>query len=263
MTEIKNDKYDNRILSDFDEAFSTLDLVNATDMDAFLKVLISVDEKVAQNIRGELNHVVAKYIDTDPELKKKLQENKLHKFSIKYLQDSFYLLRKNHLKLLNDNLFNTAMSMITNSGSILLVFKHLDIYALGIRKVLNSHLIETDEKIKEKFIRNCTINETFLKEIQDIHMCVVRITNIIDPNYNISKLCIVPQLDPEHDDDGKLYKLYYSFLLDHSEVDHIRNIIQVPLLLAKLDKSIVKQITDHYEGSENEGSENEGSENED
>jgi hypothetical protein len=56
-------------------AFETLDLINCTDIDAFLKVLLLVDEKTSQNIRGELNHMMLKHIESDTDLKHKLIKN--------------------------------------------------------------------------------------------------------------------------------------------------------------------------------------------
>lgn len=46
-----------RPLQELDEAFNTLDLVNSPDMDAFMKAIMFMKKKPAQNLRGELNNL--------------------------------------------------------------------------------------------------------------------------------------------------------------------------------------------------------------
>jgi hypothetical protein len=58
-----------------EEKFDLLKLINHTDIDAFLKVLLLVDEKTANNIRGEFSHAVIKHIEADHELKEKFIAN--------------------------------------------------------------------------------------------------------------------------------------------------------------------------------------------
>lgn len=67
--------------------FETLELVNCTDMDVFMKVILLSNEKTAQSIRGELNHMVKKFIDKDPELKQKLIKNSYAEMNYNTLLD--------------------------------------------------------------------------------------------------------------------------------------------------------------------------------
>jgi hypothetical protein len=116
MDESKN------ISTELDEAFSTLDLVNTNDIDVFLKVIMSVDEKMAQNIRGELNHVVAKYIDSDPNLKRNLKNNYYSNFNINYLSKNYHKVRDRQIYVKNVWLGNSIKDYLLGSDNVFNAF---------------------------------------------------------------------------------------------------------------------------------------------
>jgi hypothetical protein len=233
--------------ADFDREFSTLSLVNASDMDVYLKVIMSMDKNSSQCLRGELNHIAGKYIDNDPELKKRIQKNKYSEFAIDYLKQSYYLIRKSHIRVLQDKLLNAAMEMLKKSGSIDFVLKSITVYAHNVKAVKNSHLIETNEKIRTKFFKACRISQEYREEFQTIHMCIVDILNIIDPKYIIKnkRINIATQIDM-NEEDGQLVGLRYTFCTSHTGSEYLENIIPMQLWFANLDDNIVEQIKSHY-----------------
>ena len=180
MTEIKNDKYDNRILSDFDEAFGTLSLVNATDMDVYLKVIMSVDEKVAQNIRGELNHVVTKYIDNDPELKEKLKKNYYFNYNADYIIDHYHKLKKQqmeHGERIIGYVVKKIMELSNETNDGLCVFDIIKHYVKGVATIKSKHLSSTDA---DTFLNKCCLDLKYSKHIATIHNALTKMFKTLE-----------------------------------------------------------------------------------
>ncbi len=78
---------------ELDEAFDELSLINCTDLDVSLKIIMLSDEKTAQSIRGDINHLMLKYIAADPSLKDKLKKSDYMSFNDVCLREAYNKIR--------------------------------------------------------------------------------------------------------------------------------------------------------------------------
>jgi hypothetical protein len=172
MAESKN------ISTELDEAFGTLALVNANDIDVFLKVIMSVDEKTAQNIRGEINHLMAKYIDADPDLKGKLIKNDYAQLNTQYLQSAHWKVLKGKFNALRDIISNSISNIIKNSYS----FSN----ALGI---INHYVyelpgVENFRSADDKLLAACSQYLHCDNDIKNMHNSICKTVLILHPDYD-------------------------------------------------------------------------------
>lgn len=156
-------------LKDLDEAFDTLSLVNEPDMDVYLKVIMSVDEKTAQNIRGELNHMMIKYIDADPILKGKLALNSYDKYNPDYLTKTYRKLQDMRLTTFVGNIRNSIMNIMSKSNTMSAAFQILFQYLYGLDGLDNYQLTDHESKINKAFIAACSICSSFDLDIIRMH----------------------------------------------------------------------------------------------
>lgn len=104
-------------MDDFDSAFDTLDLVNSLDMDAYMQVIMLMDKKSAQCLRGELNHVAGKYLDSDEKLRQKFIEKKYEDFEIGYIEDIYFKVLNakidSHRNIMKENIIKIIDTCVT------------------------------------------------------------------------------------------------------------------------------------------------------
>lgn len=180
----EKDSRDNRNLNELDAVFSTLDLVNSSDIDVYLKVIMSVDEKTAQNIRGELNHLVAKYIDADPVLKEKLIRNCYDEYNQSYLRTTCKKIHNSQLDTYIKNVSISIINIIENSDLIDQVFNIIGTYIYGLINVKNFLLPENESDVIDAFIRSCSALSHFDKDMVRIHTNICKIMLLLNPGYD-------------------------------------------------------------------------------
>ena len=171
-------------LDKLDEAFSTLDLVNSSDVDVYLKVLMSVDEKTAQNIRGELNHLVAKYIDADPVLKEKLTRNCYDEYNQSYLRTTCRKIWNSQLDTYVKNVSISIVNIIENTDFIGQVFNVIGAYIYGLINLNNFLLPENGLDEVNAFTRSCSALPHFDKDTVIIHRNICKIMLLLNPDYD-------------------------------------------------------------------------------
>lgn len=102
------------IETELNEAFDDLSLVNCTDLDVYLKVIMLSDEKTAQSIRGDINHLMQKYIAANPELKYKLKKSDYISFNCTYLNDSYNKVRNTKIEYYESKIQNVFHDAFKN-----------------------------------------------------------------------------------------------------------------------------------------------------
>lgn len=113
-------------LVDIDEKFATLELINCSDIDAFLKVIMFSDKKESIIIRSELNHFVLKYIDRSPELKQRLIDNEYNCLDHSYMLENYSKIVEIKNKKHSDTIKQNLISMIDGD-----LFKNLSEFFNG------------------------------------------------------------------------------------------------------------------------------------
>ena len=173
-------------LDELDKAFSTLDLVNATDMDVFMKAIMMMDEKSAQRLRGELNHVLVKHIDTDKALKKKLTDNFCGSYDISYISEIYHKMRKVKIFDHQSRIEHIVLNIIKTSNSIEQVHKMMRHYVDGLAYIHEPELTEEPSDINDRFYSECVMDIKYHKEIAYMHNCLLQILKLIAYDYKPS-----------------------------------------------------------------------------
>ena len=188
IDEKDNSNCDNE-LDNLDKAFSTISLVNATDMDVYLKAIMLMDEKTAQNLRGKLNHVAAEFIDADPALKKLIEKNNYLNFNIKYLSENYYKTRDAQIQLNKTKLKYHILELINLTGSFSNTFRILNKYVKGLKNVSENNLTIEYSAINGKFVKECC-EDGYKKIITNIHFRLYRLFTLLDHTYDSKSLMI-------------------------------------------------------------------------
>jgi hypothetical protein len=227
---------------DFDVAFGTLDLVNASDMDVFIKVLMLVDEKESQCLRGELNHVVAKYIDRDDTLKSKLKDNIYENYNIKYVTDIYNKLRAVKIRKCHSNISYVIDKILKESSSFDYTMKIIDHYVHCLRSVNCPNL---DREIRKE----CVLDPKYENEILYLHKCLYQIIELIDIGYvpAISMIDTVSIRGLRKKDvlAGITFVFNYESMNDYANEYNIK----CQVLFMDIDKTIVHEAIQHFSKS--------------
>ena len=220
---------DNHISSELDAEFSTLSLVNATDMDAFLKVIMSVDEKTAQNIRGDINHLMVKYIDADPVLKEKLIKNDYCQFDLGYLQPVYTKVRVVQLNAFYNNICNSIRHIVKTSYSISNAFDIIGSYVYRLRDLKDFQLTDNafltacskychfDDDIKCKSVLLLNPKYTYqFRPVDDLSYCpiVAEMGKLIGISFSFSSEKFLPTGRP-------IYAHIYAYELSDHTIEQI------------------------------------------
>ena len=169
----------------FDAAFSTLDLVNAPDMDVFMKAIMLMDEKEAQCLRGELNHVLCKHLDSNEKLKQKLIENDYSKFNAKYLVESSIKLRENKMKVAGDRILQIICSILKRVPDISYVTTTFYNYVDIISEAESWYLTEEHWATRDKKWHELLIDPEILNEVKQIHECLLDIATLLSLEFEV------------------------------------------------------------------------------
>lgn len=188
MTEEKCSN-DHKLERDFNEAFSTLELVNAPDLDVYLKVLMSVDEKTAQCLRSRLNHVAAEFIDADSALKVLISKNKYIDFDIRYLSENYHKVRNIHSKELKKVAVTCIVELINSTNSIFHTFRLISKYVSGSQNISENHLTEKYSDTNAKFVLACC-EKDYSQIIVNLHCKLYKIFTLLDHSYDSNSLMI-------------------------------------------------------------------------
>lgn len=166
-------------MSDLDgilnKEFEILDIINCHDLDVYLKVLMLSDEKTAHSIRGEINHIMQKYINADQDLKIKLQKNNYINFNHTYLTESLNKVKMRKISYYKDiirqafiDLVNTENDIFSLFPAITQYFRHYDNFILGTYRckipnysnflaILHANVTSIAELLKEEHQKICAI----------------------------------------------------------------------------------------------------------
>jgi hypothetical protein len=178
MAESKED-----LSADFDHEFSTHDLVNAPDMDVFLKLIMFMDEKSSQCLRGELNHIAAKYIDRCPRTKAAIKKNNYLSYDIKYLSEYYHKTKEIQIKLFTKSLKTLLVDLIKETDSIFNTFRLISKYVKGLEWVRENKLTPDDSIINSGFAARCCERE-YQHLIIPIHSTLYKLVSLQCPTYN-------------------------------------------------------------------------------
>ena len=238
---------DNRNLSEsFDEAFSTLDLVNAPDMDVFIKAIMLMDEKEAECLRGELNHVLCKYIDGDEKLKQQLIKNDYADFNPEYIVRECLKVQEKKLELLCNRVLQNIKSILVKNEDFIHMIENIYNYSDFIQT--SEGTLQTDEgwlKNSDK-AQYSELDEDLIDEFKQIHLCLCEAIELINPEY-VNEAHIMytsPECDLIRVEDvnkGASITFYLNCQLKHM----YELVFTVNLYFSEFDKSMVKQMKEY------------------
>ncbi len=159
-------------IKELDKQFETINLINCKEVDVFIKVLSLVDVKNANNIRGELNHVVKKYIDTIPGLKDKLLNEDYDNYNLDYIKGTFVTMAEYKTHKYYEILKDTIAETMNKIGTY------------NFRKTTQDYfervcfLEDPPELDKRKYVKECDPgNNAYLQIIHDTLSAIFLLKN--------------------------------------------------------------------------------------
>ena len=193
-------KYDYRISNELDEAFSTLSLVNSPDIDAFMKAIMFMKKKPAQNLRGELNHLIGKYLDEDKELRQKFIKNKYEEFDFSYIEDIYYKVLNAKIDVHRKEMKMNIIKILDTCETFVQFEKIMKNYADRAQELDNNDLSNIDAY--SNFIASCCNHEASINYLADLHSSIHQIYKLWKLN-NLGN-CIIDTcyISVEHDLSG-------------------------------------------------------------
>lgn len=165
---------------DFDATFSTLSLVNSPDMDAFIKAVLIMDDKPAQNLRGELNHAIAKHLDTDEKFRKKFIDNKYEDFNLGYIKEIYKKLINAKTDLYKGKIKESLIAILESCESLTKFNGVMRDYAIGAQDLSYNNLTPGVAIID--FMNKCCPkdNKTYIKHLINVHKYIYKIYELHD-----------------------------------------------------------------------------------
>ncbi len=197
-------------LSELEKLLEEKTLANCSDIDFYLKCIMYSEKKHANNIRGDINNYVIKYLDDN--LKKLLIENDYSKMDLSYLRETYTKLLINKIDYHKNQIKSLFVNLIDDMRDInSLRERFFDVFECGTKpndKNSNCWSVYmercqswSDNSRSELSYRK--MHFTYLKQMVDhirgiidsvmtdtsMHWKKVEITHIIKPTYKDDK-CI-------------------------------------------------------------------------
>jgi hypothetical protein len=193
-----------------EDKFELLKLINCTNIDAFLKVLLLVDEKTSNNIRGELNHMMLKHIESDPKLREKLMVSDIAELNYGRLHTMTKNIKKEKIAYYKTNIKKVILDELNISG-----FRRL-------MSIINLYFrdIELYDNTTDRELTVCATIEKNLNAIFDILTPNMTNKNNIwfDGEWNqtintvndiVTVFCV--HFEKQSDQDSTIYRIHVDF----------------------------------------------------
>jgi hypothetical protein len=162
-------------IQELDSAFSTLELINKTDMDVFLKIIMLVNKSASESLRGEINHLMQSRIDSDPKLRELLMSNNYLDFDHTYLQQSFKIIKNAKINAYKNNIKQTIIKIMEIDGVEFIyniILKYFD--NLWYQKEISSLNFNPD----------LCENKNYVGCVREIYENLVKILGLLSDNQN-------------------------------------------------------------------------------
>lgn len=239
----KCDNHSARISSELDSTFSTLALVNAPDMDAFMKAIMLMDEKDAECLRGELNHVIVKYLDADEKFRQRFIENNYENFDTRYVREIHAKIIKATISSYENTIKKNLIEMISLLKDFTVFLNVWDHYVLRAPH-LTTHIITADYALID-FKNICCKNKATVDHLVSIHNSINEIYSIWGV---VDKTGIKTDqygVDPIWEGYAIIKAIGFTFY-----VERFDRRIRIRINLHELDVGIITQIVKRFTATE-------------
>ena len=233
---------DNRNLSEsFDEAFSTLSLVNASDMDVFMKAIMLMDEKEAQSLRGELNHVLCKHLDSNAKLRQGIIDNKYENFDIDYVEEIYFRIGNAKMAAYKRSIKKSLIEIIDFCKTFDEFIQIMQAYAKGAQKLLSDNITPGTSTI-DFMNKCCRRSKASIKPLINIHSTIYKIYSMGRANASRDDIVDSCHIGPGYNINSELVSIGIDFYTEFATSN-----VSIKIELSELNQTIVDCIIDKYE----------------
>ena len=223
-----------------DEAFSTLSLVNAPDMDVFMKAIMLMDEKEAQSLRGELNHVMCKHLDSDAKLRQKIIDNKYENFNIRYIKEMYSKIGNAKVEVYRDSMKKSIIAIIDLCETPDQFIRIMTDYVENAPSILSDNLTPGIATI-DFMNKCCKYSKESIKHLINIHSSIYQIYCMKRCGATRDRLVDSCRLSAMRHLDSRLTGIAVSLYEEFSN-----NYLRIEILLSEMKHEMSQQLIAQY-----------------